>query len=115
MGDSCRSMSALARLATEEGRELLEEAALLPPDRLTRLTRLRRHTTVETAAAAVELLELRQRGRSKFTQADSMFFTTEGLEQSTGETVARYRAAHYPMEGAILNVCCGSGGGAWQL
>jgi hypothetical protein len=115
MGESCRRLLALAYLATEEGRKLLEEAASLPPDRLTRLTRLRRHATVEVAAAAVELLELRQRGRSKFSRADSMFFTAEGLEQSTGETVARYRASCFPEAGAILDICCGIGGDASQL
>jgi hypothetical protein len=61
------------------------------------------------AAAAVELLELRQRARTKFAQADRMFFTREGLEQATGEAVARYRAGRFPVGSQILDACCGIG------
>src|SRR5690349_14935371 len=115
MGESRGDASALAYLATERGQALLEEAARLPTDRLARLTRLRRHVSVEIATAVVELLELRQRGRSKFSQADSMFFTAEGLEQSTGEVIARYRAGRFSRGKSILDLCCGIGGDARML
>ncbi|HZT43954.1 MAG TPA: class I SAM-dependent methyltransferase [Chthonomonadaceae bacterium] len=107
--------AALAWLATEAGAALLAEAARLPPDRLTRLTRLRRQVSPELAAATVELQELRQRARAKFSDADTMFFTPEGLEQSTGEAIARYRAARFPEGAAILDACCGIGGDARAL
>ena len=107
--------SALVWLATEAGKALLAEAERLPPDRLTRLTHLRRHLEPEIAAVAVGLLELRRRARDKFTAADTMLFTAEGLEQSTGEHIAHYRASRFPPDVAILDACCGIGGDAQAL
>ncbi|HLV80960.1 MAG TPA: class I SAM-dependent methyltransferase, partial [Chthonomonadaceae bacterium] len=91
------------------------EAAQLPADRLTRLARLRHHVSPEYAAAAVETLELRQRARAKFPDADTMLFTPEGLEQSTGAAIARYRAARFPEDAPVLDACCGIGGDARAL
>lgn len=103
---------ALAFLTTEAGRVLLEEAAALPADRLTRLTLLRRRCSPEIAAVAVELLELRHRARRKFSQAETLFFTKEGWEQSSGEVIANYRAGRFPAEVPLLDACCGIGGDA---
>ena len=102
-------------LTSEAGKQALAKAALLPSDRLTRLTRLRREYAPPLAAGIVELLELRQRARVKFAYADRMFFTPEGLEQSTGETIARYRAGRFPAGVAVLDACCGIGGDALAL
>jgi SAM-dependent methyltransferase len=115
--DSSRAgrASALGWLRTEAGAALLTEAASLPRDRLTRLERLRRRYPAEIATAAVELLELRLRARRKFAWADAMFFTPEGLEQSTGEEIARYRAGRFPADVPVLDACCGIGGDALAL
>lgn len=110
-----RRAAALAWLTTPAGAALLAEATRLPLDRLTRLDRLRRHIPAEIAIAAVELLELRARARRKFAQADSLFFTPEGLEQSTGEAIARYRATRFPAAAPVLDACCGIGGDALAL
>jgi SAM-dependent methyltransferase len=114
-GNAWARAEALAWLATPDGDAALAEAAALPPDRLTRITRLRRRYPAEVAAAAVELLELRARARVKFAHADAMFFTPEGLEQSTGEAIAAYRANAFPPEASILDACCGIGGDALAL
>jgi hypothetical protein len=106
---------ALAWLQTAAGAELLLETAQLPPDRLTRLTRLRSRHSAAVAAVAVELLELRRRAHAKFTQAEAMFFTPEGLEQSTGEAIARYRASRFPPGVPTLDAGCGIGGDAMAL
>lgn len=105
----------LSWLASPAGRELMAKAAEMPPDPLTRLTRLRKLCSPEIAAGAVALLDLRMRGRAKFAQADAMLFTQEGLEQSTGETIASYRAGHFPEGIPILDACCGMGGDARAL
>src|SRR5690242_1633067 len=105
----------LAWLAAEAGRRLLAEAAALPEDRLTRLSRLRSHYSVELAAVAVELLELRRRARAKFAAADGMFFTPEGLEQATGDAIAFYRAARFAGCRNVLDACSGIGGDAHYL
>jgi len=103
---------ALAYLASEEGMALLAYAATLPSDRLTRLQNLRKRTAPETAASVVSLLELRYRARAKFSDADLMFFTAEGLEQASSEAVARWRAAQFPANIALLDACCGIGSDA---
>ncbi len=114
-GPPMMTPDALAWLRSPDGARLLAEADRLPADRLTRLSRLRRLTTPERAAAGMELLELRARAKAKFVRADAMFFTGEGLEQSTGEAVARYRAAQFPPGAAVLDACCGIGGDALAL
>ncbi len=105
----------LSWLMSQEGTIRLADAARLPDDPLTRLTHLRRLTSPEYAAAAVELLELRRRARSRFPEADAMFFTAEGLEQATAASVARYRASRFPAGIPILDACCGIGGDAGAL
>ncbi len=102
-------------LISSSGIRALERAAHLPPDRLTRLQKLRRDHAASEAAGVVELLELRTRARAKFAQADRMFFTPEGLEQATGETISAYRAERFPADTPILDACCGVGGDALAL
>ncbi len=102
----------LAILATAEGTELLDYAATLPHDRLTRLQTLRKRTTPEIAASVVSLLELRHRARAKFSDAASLFFTQEGYEQASSAAIAQWRAAQFPAETALLDACCGIGSDA---
>jgi hypothetical protein len=105
----------LAWLLTPAGEAELAAAASLPDDRLTRISRLRKRLSAERAVAVVELLELRRRARAKFADPDRMLFTPEGLEQSTGDAIAQYRAAQFPAGEAMLDACCGIGGDARRL
>src|SRR5438309_11652058 len=51
---------------------------------LVKLTsQLRKDLTAERAHLVIEQTELRQRAREKFTLAEQMFFTRQGLEQAT--------------------------------
>src|SRR5690348_13475343 len=73
--------------------------------------RLRRDWPADLVAAASEQAELRSRAQAKFSRAASMLFTRDGLEQSTGEDVARHRAARFAgLTGTVLDLCCGIGG-----
>jgi len=105
----------MAYLKSEAGAELLAEAAALSGSLLNRLTRLRRRYPPDLASAALELLELRARAAPKFSRAAAMFFTPEGLEQSSSETIARWRAARFPTGATVLDLCCGIGGDALAL
>lgn len=58
--------------------------------------------------AALTLQELRQRGKSKFSRAERMWFDRVGLEQSTPEDVARHKAKRF--DGSVWDLCCGIGG-----
>lgn len=107
--------AAIAFFLTPAGRALLDETAALPADPLIRLERLRRHHPPPLAAAAVQMWELRQRAQRKFQNAATMLFTPEGLEQSTGDRIAAYRAARFPDSMPVLDACCGIGGDSRAL
>ena len=73
--------------------------------------RLRDRWPVDLVAAAGEQAELRLRAAAKFTRAGAMLLTRDGLEQSTGELVARHRAARFAgLTGRVVDLCCGIGG-----
>src|SRR5699024_12614480 len=97
--------AAFKALLTDAGQEVLEgiDPQAVATDRLAVASRLRvsaRVTALDPDLPVSELVNalltqvtLRERGRAKFgDRAASMFFTPSGLEQSTGSTVAAYRA-----------------------
>ncbi|WTX00542.1 class I SAM-dependent methyltransferase [Streptomycetaceae bacterium NBC_01309] len=108
-----------ARLLSAEGRGLLAELAeYRPADELAWATRLRRAHEPELVAAALTQARLRQRGRAKFgDDAARMFFTPDGVEQSTRAEVAAHRAARIAAAGVTraADLCCGIGGDALAL
>ena len=74
------------------------------------LSRLRRDLWPERSHLVVEQVELRARGREKFSRADQMFFTRQGLEQATDEQLAAYKASRFVVGEAVVDLCCGIGG-----
>lgn len=60
-------------------------------------------------------VELRNRARDKFSDPAELFFTRKGLEQTTDETLARYKAARFPANQPLADLCCGIGGDALGL
>ncbi|MFF6781986.1 methyltransferase domain-containing protein [Streptomyces sp. NPDC012510] len=110
----------LAPLLTPEGRALLDEVRGTEPAReLAVATRLRRDHPAELVSAALAQARLRQRAAAKFDVADAgrMFFTPNGVEQSTRTTVAAYRAERMRALGvtSVADLCCGIGGDAIAL
>ncbi len=87
----------------------------MPDDRLIRISRLRKLCTPEQSAEVVAQLIFRSRGAVKFNNAHKMLFTSQGLEQSTGEGISRYRASRFDLGSPILDACCGIGGDALSL
>ncbi|WP_369391372.1 methyltransferase domain-containing protein [Streptomyces sp. CG1] len=113
-------MNDLALLLTPEGRALLDEVRdTAPADELAVATRLRRDHPAELVSAALGQARLRQRAAAKFGAADAgrMFFTPNGVEQSTRATVASYRAERFKALGvtSVADLCCGIGGDAIAL
>jgi hypothetical protein len=102
-------------LTGKEGAHCLAFAASLPPDRLTRISRLRKQLTAERAALVVEMLELRKRAEGRFDAPASMLLTPQGIEQCTGQRIAAYRAAQFPAGATVLDCCSGLGGDAMAL
>ncbi|MEV5878627.1 methyltransferase domain-containing protein [Streptomyces sp. NPDC052101] len=113
-------MNDLALLLTPEGRALLDQVRdTAPADELAVATRLRRDHPAELVSAALGQARLRQRAAAKFAAADAarMFFTPNGVEQSTRTTVATYRAERLKGLGvtSVADLCCGIGGDAIAL
>ncbi|MFF6993751.1 methyltransferase domain-containing protein [Streptomyces sp. NPDC008313] len=110
----------LAPLLTPEGRALLDEVRGTDPAReLAVATRLRREHPAELVSAALGQARLRQRAAAKFgaEDAERMFFTPNGVEQSTRTTVATHRAERFRDLGvrSVADLCCGIGGDAIAL
>ncbi|MFF9337985.1 methyltransferase domain-containing protein, partial [Streptomyces albogriseolus] len=113
-------MNDLAPLLTPEGRALLDAVrGTAPADELAVATRLRRDHPAPLVSAALAQARLRQRAVAKFgtEDADRMFFTPDGVEQSTRASVAAYRAARLKELGvtSVADLCCGIGGDAIAL
>src|SRR5262245_55640889 len=72
--------------------------------------RLRRDLPPERARLVLEQLGLRRKATEKFPNAGRMFFTRLGLEQATDVWVARYKAARFPADQPMADLCCGIGG-----
>ncbi|MGV9424786.1 class I SAM-dependent methyltransferase [Streptomyces sp. NPDC003656] len=113
-------LSSFHALRTDEGRALLDEVrGTAPADELAVATRLRRTHPVELVSAALGQARLRQRAAAKFgaEDAERMFFTPNGVEQSTRTSVAAYRAERMRALGvtSVADLCCGIGGDALAL
>ncbi len=110
----------LALLLSPEGRALLDEVRDTDPaHELAVATRLRREHPAELVSAALGQARLRQRAAAKFGAEDArrMFFTPNGVEQSTRASVAAYRAERMRRLGvtSVADLCCGIGGDAIAL
>ncbi|MFG2097599.1 methyltransferase domain-containing protein [Streptomyces sp. NPDC048612] len=107
------------RLLAPEGQTLLAELRDHDPaDELATATRLRRDHPAELVSAALGQARLRQRAVAKFgADAWRMYFTPNGVEQSTRTTVATHRATRLAALGirSLADLCCGIGGDALAL
>ncbi|MFD5626089.1 SAM-dependent methyltransferase [Streptomyces sp. NPDC127072] len=113
-------LASFAALLTPEGRALLDEVRATDPAReLAVATRLRREHPADLVSAALGQARLRQRAAAKFgaTDAELMFFTPNGVEQSTRTTVAAHRAERLRAlgVGSVADLCSGIGGDAIAL
>ncbi|WP_329365285.1 class I SAM-dependent methyltransferase [Streptomyces sp. NBC_01483] len=112
--------ASFASLLTPEGRALLDEVrGTEPAQELAVATRLRRDHPAELVSAALGQARLRQRAAAKFgaEDAERMFFTPNGVEQSTRTTVATHRARRLRSLGvrSVADLCSGIGGDAIAL
>jgi SAM-dependent methyltransferase len=67
----------------------------------------------DVVRAALSVSDLRKKGMRKFSRAAWMWFDRVGLEQSTSEWVAVYKAARF--SGRVWDLCCGVGGDSLML
>ncbi|MGW4222658.1 THUMP-like domain-containing protein [Streptomyces bauhiniae] len=120
MNDQLSALQGFHALRTDEGRALLDEVrGTAPADELAVATRLRRTHPAGLVSAALGQARLRRRAEAKFGAEDAhrMFFTPNGVEQSTRASVAAYRAERMRALGitSVADLCCGIGGDALAL
>lgn len=109
-------MVELHRLQEKEGRQLMSQLAQESLEDLPGvIERYRRSYPAELVRAAIELTQLRRRGQAKFSRAEAMFFTRDGLEMASAEPVARYTTRRFSGLSRVLDLCCGIGGDALAL
>ncbi|WP_326572839.1 class I SAM-dependent methyltransferase [Actinacidiphila glaucinigra] len=112
-------LDAFSALLTDEGQSLLASLRDYDPAaELATATRLRREHDAGLVAAALTQARLRQRAVAKFGgDAYRMYFTPDGVEQSTRASVARHRAERFAALGVrrLADLCCGIGGDAVPL
>jgi len=97
-------------LVSDAARPYLHEASDSDRSIVSLAKLLRRDLSVNRVHLVLEQVELRKRAAVKFSRANSMFFTRQLLEQSTGEQIAGYKARRFPSGGLIADLCCGIGG-----
>jgi SAM-dependent methyltransferase len=120
VNDQLSALQGFHALRTDEGRALLDEVrGTAPADELAVATRLRRTHPAGLVSAALGQARLRRRAEAKFGAEDArrMFFTPNGVEQSTRASVAAYRAERMRALGvaSVADLCCGIGGDALAL
>lgn len=105
-----------AALLTDEGQALLAELGdYTESAALALASKLRKRHPAPLVAAAMTQARLRSRAVAKFGDAArTMYFTPDGLEQSTRRNVADLRARRYVDAGVrrVADLCCGIGGDA---
>jgi hypothetical protein len=100
-------------LLAPAGQQLLAQLAdegVARANELALITRLRATYPADLVAAALTQTRLRRKARAKFTRADAMFFTEEGLEQASSERMARNHAQRFRTFERIADLCTGIGG-----
>lgn len=106
--DECRVLKELRQTP-----EIFERLEGITGTELAVQTVLRREFPDDVVRAAISLRELRRRADAKFSRAGQMWFDRQGLEQSTAETIARYKSRRF--EGRVWDLCSGIGSDALAL
>ena len=112
---SCRDLDAEAWVLTEKpGQRLLAEVTEVPAPRPADISRWRKLAPPHVVAAAVRLAACRAKAKAKFSRGDRMWLDPVGLEQATGEAVARHKAGRFACP-LVVDLCAGIGGDSVAL
>jgi SAM-dependent methyltransferase len=106
-------MSVADELLSPAGQQLLDRLRGLevtPGQALRLAEELRAEYQPGLIAAALTQQSLRMAGREKFSRAEQMFFTRDGLEQASSELTARHTARRFGGLNLVADLCCGIGG-----
>lgn len=105
-------------LLTVRGQEALEHAQQLEPleaDYLRHFQRIEKQFPRGLAQAALETAILRSEAKSKYPQAEKMYFTREALEQASPFQVSAYRSQRFHFCYHLLDLGCSIGSDSFNL
>jgi SAM-dependent methyltransferase len=105
-------------LLSPAGAGLLDQlrgVAVTPGRSLALAAQLRATYPPDLVAAALTQQGLRAAARAKFSRADDMLFTRDGLEQASSELTAAHSARRFAGLDAVADLCCGIGGNLTAL
>lgn len=97
-------------LNSEQGREMLERYESYRDDELENLMFKATDEDRVLLRATVSMIKMRHRAEVKFSQAGQMFFTPDGVEQSTGENISCLIAERFGKGKKIVDLTCSIGG-----
>ncbi len=100
----------LTSSAASEWLELARQQLNSNTAELTVLNQLRKKIDQEKSRQVLTLAKLRIKAAKKFANAQNMFFTDTGLQQSSSQTVAEYKSSRFAPDKTIFDLCCGIGG-----
>lgn len=109
------TIEALGFFDSNEGRKILEEYREIRVEDLPSLAIKLSKQGVPFAAEITSLQKLRLTAADKFSKSSDMYFTADGLEQSSGEKVSRYIAGRFRSvieNGTVTDLTTGVGGNA---
>ncbi len=101
-------------LNEEPGQRLLAEVARVAEPLPADITRWRKLAPPHVVAAALRLAASRSRAQAKFSRGERMWLDPVGLEQATGEAVARHKAGRFACP-VVVDLCAGIGGDSVAL
>ena len=97
-------------LASDDAEPYLARAAAGERSTVALIKSLRQELSPSRTRLVVDQIELRERAKQKFADADKMLFTRKLLEQATDQRSARYKASRFPSDSHTVDLCCGLGG-----
>ncbi|MDP8221144.1 MAG: hypothetical protein P9X26_07350 [Candidatus Stygibacter frigidus] len=100
----------IASLKTGIAPELERELRLGRELSISRLQKLRTEYSDLPIHELLDHYELQQRARRKFTRAEHMVFTANGVEQSSSEIMGKYHNHRAGKASSLADLCCGVGG-----
>lgn len=108
------TIEALQFLNTKEGRNLIAEYQDIRLDDLPKLILTLRKKEIPYTSELVDLLIGRKKAKDKFSKSEKMFFTPDGLEQSSAESISEYIAQRFKRilnrNATVIDLTCGVGG-----
>jgi len=110
MGNAMLSEQDIDMLAASEEQHFLASCSGLIHNPVKCVEKLKERYPEDKVGDIAGLLEQRNTARTKFSKAREMFFTGEGLEQSTSEEVSLFKSQQYFKGAECVDLCCGIGG-----